>query len=198
MVTLREIVVIHDLHRQGLGISAIARQTGLDRKTVRKYLKQGLQTPHYGPRQPRPRLLDHYEGYLRERIAAHPGLSARRLWREIAELGYGGGYTTLTDLPRDVRPPAQSGFERRFETPPGKQAQVDFAQFKVAFEDEPGRIRTIHFPHAQRFLLRRQLRSLHKQKATFLNWKRTTLQSWAYRGKNVAIWGGKQVNQLKL
>ena len=58
MVTLREIVVIHDLHRQGLGISAIARQTGLDRKTVRKYLKQGLQTPRHGPRQPRPRLLD--------------------------------------------------------------------------------------------------------------------------------------------
>ena len=143
MVTLREIVVIHDLHRQGLGISTIARQTGLDRKTVRKYLKQGLQTPRYGPRQPRPRLLDPYEGYLRERIAAHPGLSARRLWREIAELGYGGCYTTLTDLLRDVRPPAQSGFERRFETPPGKQAQVDFAQFKVAFEDEPGRIRTI-------------------------------------------------------
>ena len=34
--------MIHDLHRQGLGISAIARQTGLDRKTVRKYLTQGL------------------------------------------------------------------------------------------------------------------------------------------------------------
>ena len=143
MVTLREIVMIHDLHRQGLGISAIARQTGLDRKTVRKYLKQGLQTPRYGPRQPRPRLLDPYEGYLRERIAAYPGLSARRLWREIAELGYAGGYTTLTDFLREVRPPAQTGFEHRFETPPGKQAQADFAHFKAAFEDEPEKIRTI-------------------------------------------------------
>ena len=143
MVTLREIVMIHDLHRQGLGISAIARQTGLDRKTVRKYLKQGLQTPRYGPRQPRPRLLDPYEGYLRERIAAYPGLSARRLWREIAELGYSGGYTTLTDFLREVRPPAQTGFEHRFETPPGKQAQADFAHFKAVFEDEPERIRTI-------------------------------------------------------
>ena len=143
MVTLREIVMIHDLHRQGLGISAIARQTGLDRKTVRKYLKQGLQTPRYGPRQPRPRLLDPYEGYLRERVTAYPGLSARRLWREIAELGYSGGYTTLTDFLREVRPPAQTGFERRFETPPGKQAQADFAHFKAAFEDEREKIRTI-------------------------------------------------------
>ena len=45
LVTLREIVMIHDLKRQGLGISAIARQPGLDSKTVRKYLKRGLQTP---------------------------------------------------------------------------------------------------------------------------------------------------------
>lgn len=29
-------------------------------------------------------------------------------------------------------------FERRFETPAGRQARVDFAQFKVAFSDEPG------------------------------------------------------------
>ena len=40
-VRLREIVMIHDLKRQGLGVSAIARQTGLDRKTVRKHLETG-------------------------------------------------------------------------------------------------------------------------------------------------------------
>jgi transposase len=28
-------------------------------------------------------------------------------------------------------------FEVRFETPPGDQAQVDFAQFQVVFTDEP-------------------------------------------------------------
>ena len=32
MIVLREVVMIHDLRRQGLGIAAIARQTGLDRK----------------------------------------------------------------------------------------------------------------------------------------------------------------------
>ena len=35
--------MILELKRQGLGVSAIARQTGLDRKTVRKYLAQGLE-----------------------------------------------------------------------------------------------------------------------------------------------------------
>ena len=57
MVTLRETVMIHDLKRQGLGVSAIARRTGLDRKTVRKHLERGMEAGRYGPRQPRPRLL---------------------------------------------------------------------------------------------------------------------------------------------
>ena len=36
MIKLREIVMIHELENQGLGVSEIARRTGLDRKTVRK------------------------------------------------------------------------------------------------------------------------------------------------------------------
>ena len=109
--------MIQDLKRQGLGIAAIARQTGLDRKTVRKYLDRGLQSPRDGPRQPQPRLLDPYEDYLRGRIAAYPALSGRCLWREIADLGYAGGYTAVTDFLREARPPSRAGFERRFETP---------------------------------------------------------------------------------
>ena len=31
-----------------------------------------------------------------------------------------------------------SSFEVRFETPPGRQAQVDFAHFRTVFTDEPG------------------------------------------------------------
>ncbi len=30
------------------------------------------------------------------------------------------------------------GFAQRFETRPGRQAQVDFAELKVEFKDEPG------------------------------------------------------------
>jgi transposase len=42
--------MILDLHRQGAGVSAIARRTGLDRKTVRKVIAGGLEPPVYGPR----------------------------------------------------------------------------------------------------------------------------------------------------
>jgi transposase len=135
--------MILDLQRQGLSVSAIALQLGIDRKTVRKYLARGLEPPVYGPRQPRPRRIDPFVSYLRERVEAWPGLTGRRLFRELKERGYQGGYTAITDALRDLRPPTAPAFEVRFETPPGDQAQVDFAHFQVAFADEPGVTRIV-------------------------------------------------------
>jgi transposase len=130
--------MILDLHRQGMSVSVIARRVGLDRKTVRRYLARGLEPPVYGPRQPRTTQLRRFERYLRERITAFPQLTGRRLHRELRELGYAGGYTILTDFLREIRPSQSAGFEVRFETPPGRQAQVDFAHFRTVFDDEPG------------------------------------------------------------
>ena len=81
--------------------------------------------------------------YLRERLAAIPQLTGRRLHRELRELGYTGGYSILTDFLREVRPTEPAPFEVRFETPPGRQAQVDFAHFRTVFTDEPGTERIV-------------------------------------------------------
>jgi len=136
--------MILDLAWQGLTVSAIARRTGHDRKTVRKYLERGLEPPAYKPREPAPSPLEPFEAFLRERVVRFPDLTGRRLWREIRDLGFTGGYSTVTDFLRSVRPPPEpAAFERRFETPPGRQAQVDFAFFKVGFEDEPGAERIV-------------------------------------------------------
>jgi transposase len=143
VIHLGELVVILDLHRQGLSVSAIARQIGLDRKTVRKYIDRGLEPPRYGPRKPRARQLEPYEAYLRQRVATYPGLTGSRLLREIREQGYAGGYTAVTDFLREVRPAPCPPFEVRFETPPGYQAQADFAQFQVVFTDEPTVMRIV-------------------------------------------------------
>ena len=140
---LREIVLIHDLKKQGLSITAIARKVGCDRKTVRKHLERGMEAPVYGPRPPRPRVVEPYEAYLRERVLSFPELSGARLLREIRQMGYEGGYTAVTDFLREVRPAAPRPFERRFETPPGRQAQMDFAEFAVEFADEPGVVRKV-------------------------------------------------------
>ena len=73
VVQLGELVMILDLHRQGLSVTAIARRTGRDPKTVRKYIERGLEPPVYGPRQVgRPGKLLPFVDYIRERLAAFP------------------------------------------------------------------------------------------------------------------------------
>ena len=138
MIKLGELLMILDLHRQGLSVSAIARHLSIDRKTVRSAIAKGLESPKYKTRPPRARITDPFEPYLKERLAAYPDLTAVRLWREVKERGYAGGYSVLRDCVRDLRPPRTAGFEVRFETLPGEQAQVDFAHFEVEFADDPG------------------------------------------------------------
>jgi transposase len=130
--------MILDLHRQGLSVSAIARRLGIDRKTIRVYIAKGLEPPVYKTRTPAPGMVDPFEPYLLERLKAYADLTAVRLWREIKERGFAGGYSAVRDRVRDLRPTPSAGFEVRFETPPGEQAQVDFARFEVEFIDEPG------------------------------------------------------------
>jgi transposase len=137
VVDLKGLIMILQLHRQGLSVSAIAQRTGHDRKTVRKYIRQGLVAPKYKPRAPRPSVIQPFADYVRERVMAWPQLTGARLLREIRALGYRGGKTALTDFLRTVRPRAPLAFEVRFETPAGQQAQVDFAEFRVAFDEEP-------------------------------------------------------------
>jgi transposase len=133
VVDLMGLIMILDLHKQGLSVSAIAQRTGLDRKTVRKYIERGALPPRYSPRPPRPSLVAPFEPYLRERLAAWPELTGARLLREIREQGYRGSHTILKGVIRRIRPPRAPAFEVRFETAAGHQAQVDFAEFRVEF-----------------------------------------------------------------
>ena len=47
VITWERLFMLHELHAQGVSISAIARQTGLDRKTVRRHLAAGIQAQGY-------------------------------------------------------------------------------------------------------------------------------------------------------
>ena len=57
------------LHRQGVGIRAIARQVGVSRNTVRKYMRADKK-PRYAKRAVRGSRLDPYKSYIQERLAA--------------------------------------------------------------------------------------------------------------------------------
>ena len=116
---------IEELKRQGLSIQAISKLTGFDRKTIRKYLVKPEATPVYGPRPARPSKLDAFKPYVEERLKAGVW-NAQVLLRELRARGYDGGYTILKDWLHPQRASAQTTAVRRFETPPGKQAQVDW------------------------------------------------------------------------
>src|SRR5271163_3593551 len=87
VIQLGELVMILDLHRQGLSVTAIARRVGIDRKTVRKYIERGLEPPSYGPRQPRARRLEPFEAYLRQRVVTYPGGTVRNFVRRLGMMG---------------------------------------------------------------------------------------------------------------
>src|SRR4029079_13798226 len=82
----RDVETIQELKAQGLSIKDISALTGNDPKTVRKYLRTP-QTPRYGPRPPRPSLLDPFQPYLQQRLAAGVW-NAVVLLRELKERGY--------------------------------------------------------------------------------------------------------------
>ncbi len=116
---------IEELRREGLSVCRIAELTGFDRKTVRKYLAHPEQEPRYPPRPPRPSLLDAFKPYIDERLAAGVW-NAVVLMRELKERGYKGGYSTVKEYLQPKREAAQTIAVRRYETPPGRQAQVDW------------------------------------------------------------------------
>ncbi len=116
---------MEELKRQGLSIQAISGLTGYDRKTVRKYLGHPEGAPVYGPRPAQASKLDPFKGYLEERMQAGVW-NAQVLLRELRSRGYPGGYTILKDWLHPQRAAGRATAVRRFETPPGKQAQVDW------------------------------------------------------------------------
>jgi transposase len=120
-----EVNELVELKRQGLSIKAISAASGLDRKTVRKYLAKPDEIPAYAARPPRPSKLEPFRPYLQERLSAGVW-NAIVLLRELKQRGYTGGYTILKDWLYPQRSAAQVAAVRRFETPPGKQAQVDW------------------------------------------------------------------------
>lgn len=119
---------IHVLHRQGMGIRAIAKELNISRNTVRRYLRDVAKIPKYISSKDRPSKLEPFQPYLRQRIeAAKPDwIPATVLCREIQAQGYQGKEGILKNYIRQFKPKTNNESVVRFETPPGQQMQVDF------------------------------------------------------------------------
>ncbi|MBU1159529.1 MAG: IS21 family transposase [Candidatus Thermoplasmatota archaeon] len=119
---------MRERYRQGMSISQIAREEGLARITVRRYVQTDV-PPAYVRSKNRESKLDPFKPFIRQRLKEYP-LSAARLLSEIREQGYTGGYTILKEFTSSLRHDRSIQAEIRFETLPGEQAQVDWIDFK--------------------------------------------------------------------
>jgi transposase len=122
---------------QGKTKSALARELGVSRDTIHRWIRAGdldrdldEMAAAYGPRRPVATKLDPFRPIIETRLTAFPELSAVRLLEEIRAAGYTGGYSQLKEAVRQLRPVPPPEAVVRFETPAGRQGQVDFAEFR--------------------------------------------------------------------
>lgn len=127
MISAEGRYMIKQLGRDGVSVSELARQTGHDRKTVRRVLDEPV-VPAPAARQGMRYRLGPYVAYLEQRISAGV-LNASKLYDEIKQQGYAGSRSQLRAFVRPYREPRQSRATMRFETAPGEQLQVDWGHF---------------------------------------------------------------------
>jgi transposase len=114
-------------------IMEIARRLELDRKTIRRCLRQSQWEPYSRPRRPDTLLASHADYLCRRAAEVH--YSAQILFQELRLLrGYQGSYETVRLFVQPLRGACLAA-ERatvRFETPPGLQSQIDWGQARVS------------------------------------------------------------------
>lgn len=123
----RAVQSIFGLLERGWRVKAIARELGLARNTVRSWVRRGRDAPR--PRTGRPSSLAGHEDWLRERFLAGVR-NADVLRQELAERGVRVHVRTVERFVEPLREEAES-LDRatlRFETPPGRQMQIDFGE----------------------------------------------------------------------
>lgn len=128
MIDKRTIFEIHRLNNMQFTIRSIARQLGLDRGTVKKYLHQPDQVRQELPE--RPSKLDAFRGEIREMVNTYPRVKAPVIMQHIQKKGFTGEITIVRDYLRDLRQDLghQQAFIR-FESRPGEQFQMDWGHF---------------------------------------------------------------------
>lgn len=132
MITKEKVMDIYTLHRNGIRKNSIAKKLGINWRTVNKYIENGFQHKEYDTKNRRS-LLDEYmpaiENWLEE-----DNYTGTWIYDRIKILGYKGGYDQVRRKVRKIKAQHTMKAYVRFETEPGRQAQVDFGEFKISDE----------------------------------------------------------------
>jgi transposase len=135
-----EVAAMMRLHRLGWGTRRLAQEFGCSRTTVKRYVAAGGWRSFATPR--RAGKLDGLEAWLRERFHRHRGNAD--VVRQDLEREHGMS-VSLRTVERAVRPyrrelAAEARATLRFETPPGRQLQIDFGETRVPIGAERVRV----------------------------------------------------------
>jgi transposase len=128
MKTPDDVAMMLGLKACGWGAKRIARELGCSHHTVKDYLAAGGVKPFQAPS--RVKKLDGYEGWLRERFLRHRGNADVVRQDLLAETGLSVSRRTLQRAVQPFRQAlnAEALATIRFETPPGRQLQIDFGE----------------------------------------------------------------------
>jgi transposase len=114
------------LQAQGYTQMQIATMLGVSDRTVRTYLKErpaGRKKPVRGSR------LDPFKPFIEEVLEKNPSYNGELLYERIVKLGYSGKKTVMKAYVAGLRKKLTQQAVMRFETEPGRQAQVDWKEF---------------------------------------------------------------------
>ncbi len=128
MKTPDDVAMMLGLKACGWGAKRIARQLGCSHHTVKGYLAAGGVVPFQAPA--RAKKLDGHEAWLRERFLKHRGNADVVRQDLLAEMGLTVSRRTLQRAVQPFRQAlkAEALATTRFETPPGRQLQIDFGE----------------------------------------------------------------------
>ncbi len=126
-------MTIQVLHERGLSKRAIGRQLGVDERAVRYQLRREAEGRPDG-RRDKPFRAGALAGVIEQWMAeAEPGRGGVNLQvlyeRLVRDHGYAGSYKSVQRYVRARFPRPKVRTRRRIETPPGAQAQADWAEF---------------------------------------------------------------------
>lgn len=121
------VVDILHLHKKGLSYRSIARMTGTDRRTIKRYVERPelFREPRTLPA--RQSKLDSFKERIDTWLQEDPQLRATWIYDHLE--GYDGGMTILREYVSRAKAEKRRVAYLRFETEPGLQAQVDFGEF---------------------------------------------------------------------
>ncbi|MHB1943132.1 MAG: IS21 family transposase [Acidiferrobacteraceae bacterium] len=125
MLKKRDFMMIQDLIQQGVSQKDVAERLGVHPKTVRRALRRGRVPKGVWPR--RGQALDAYKPQI-DALVRDGVWNAVVILREIQAQGYTGCYTSVKKYLRPKRVLRPGRATVRFETEPGRQAQLDWGE----------------------------------------------------------------------